>query len=199
MLDWDERYSEPGYAYGTEPNDFLRQHLASLPTGRVLSLAEGEGRNAVFLAEQGFTVSAVDASAVALRKAAELAAQRGVQFDIQVHDLASFAIPPASWPAVVSIFCHIPLAARQRLHAQVVNGLVPGGILLLEAYTPAQLALGTGGPRDAALTMTAAALREELRGLEFLLLKETRRPVLEGKYHTGSGAVVQCLARKPVA
>lgn len=195
--DWDARYACDEYVYGTAPNDFLRAHVGDLTPGRTLSLAEGEGRNAVFLAEAGHRVTAVDASAVGLAKARRLAAERGVTLETVVADLADYEIAPAHWDNMVSIFCHIPPAARARLHRQVVAGLRAGGMLLLEAYTPAQIGRGTGGPPVPELTMTVESLRRELAGLEFLHAAELEREVREGRYHTGPGAVVQVLARKP--
>ena len=194
---WDERYAEDDYVYGTEPNDFLRAAVANVPRGRALCLAEGEGRNAVFLAQQGFDVLAVDSSAVGLQKAQRLAEDRGVQIETLVADLADYAIDPDSWDLIVSIFCHLPPDVRRRLHAEVVAGLRPGGVFILEAYTPAQLEWGTGGPPTAELMMTREALTEELEGLEFEEAVERERDVIEGRFHTGRGAVVQVLAHKP--
>ncbi|WP_018170043.1 cyclopropane-fatty-acyl-phospholipid synthase family protein [Thioalkalivibrio sp. ALMg9] len=194
---WDERYAEDDYVYGTEPNDFLRAAVANVPRGRALCLAEGEGRNAVFLAQQGFDVLAVDSSAVGLQKAQRLAEDRGVQIETLVADLADYAIEPDSWDLIVSIFCHLPPDVRRRLHAEVVAGLRPGGVFILEAYTPAQLEWGTGGPPIAELMMTREALTEELDGLEFEEAVERERDVIEGRFHTGRGAVVQVLAHKP--
>ncbi|WP_019594236.1 bifunctional 2-polyprenyl-6-hydroxyphenol methylase/3-demethylubiquinol 3-O-methyltransferase UbiG [Thioalkalivibrio sp. ALM2T] len=194
---WDERYAEDDYVYGTEPNDFLRAAVANVPRGRALCLAEGEGRNAVFLAQQGFEVLAVDSSAVGLQKAQRLAEDRGVQIETLVADLADYAIEPDSWDLIVSIFCHLPADVRHRLHTEVVAGLRPGGVFILEAYTPAQLEWGTGGPPTAELMMTREALTEELDGLEFEEAVERERDVIEGRFHTGRGAVVQVLAHKP--
>ena len=190
---WDQRYSEPDYAYGTEPNDFLRAMVGRLPPGRLLSLGEGEGRNAVWLAGQGFVVTAVDSSAVGLNKARRLAAERGVRIETCHADLAEFPIETEAWDAVVSIFCHLPPALRRQVHRRVVQGLRPGGMLLLEAYTPRQLAFGTGGPPLAEMTMDLIGLRSELAGLELLHAEELEREVREGRYHTGQGAVVQLL------
>ena len=194
---WDERYAEDDYVYGTEPNDFLRAAVANVPRGRALCLAEGEGRNAVFLAQQGFDVLAVDSSAVGLQKAQRLAEDREVQIETLVADLADYAIEPDSWDLIVSIFCHLPPDVRRRLHAEVVAGLRPGGVFILEAYTPAQLEWGTGGPPTAELMMKREALTEELEGLEFEEAVERERDVIEGRFHTGRGAVVQVLAHKP--
>ncbi len=193
---WDQRYNREDYVYGTEPNDFLRQHVTSLPAGRVLCLAEGEGRNAVFLAQQGFQVTAVDASSVGLQKAQRLARQRGVDIETVHADLANFVIEPQRWDAIVSIFCHVPASIREMLHRQVVMGLREGGVLLLEAYTPKQIEYGTGGPPVPELTMQLSDLKQELAGLQFDHGVELDRDVVEGEFHTGIGAVVQVLAIK---
>lgn len=194
---WDERYSEPGFAYGTEPNDFLRQMQERIPSGRVLCLGEGEGRNAVYLAQQGYAVTAVDASSVGLNKARDLARERGVSIETAHSDLAHVDIEPGYWSGIVSVWCHVPKLLRERLHRQVVSGLVPGGVLILEAYTPAQLQWGTGGPPTAELMMQLSDLREELAGLTFEHALELERDVHEGRYHNGHSAVVQIVAIKP--
>lgn len=194
---WDERYSDEEYVYGTEPNDFLVEHYKRIPKGRVLCLADGEGRNSVFLAEQGYEVTAVDSSSVGLVKGKKLAAERGVKVEYIHADLAGFNIEPNHWQGVVSIFAHIPPDARKRIHRQVVDGLVPGGVLILEAYTPKQLEYGTGGPKVAEMTMDLGRLEPELIGLHFERAEEFDRDVVEGKYHTGLGAVVQVIAVKP--
>ena len=195
-MNWDARYSEPGYAYGTAPNDFLREMAGRIPPGPVLCLAEGEGRNAVFLAEQGHAVTAVDASSVGLAKAATLARARAVGLETVHADLADFAIKEGAWAGIVTVFAHLPPALRARLHAAVVKGLRPGGAYLLEAYTPRQLAFGTGGPPDVSLLMTADALRQELAGLELEICREVERDVVEGRFHSGRAAVVQVLGRR---
>lgn len=196
-ISWDERYAEKEFAYGVKPNDFLVEMVERLPKGRVLCLCEGEGRNAVYLAEQGYQVTAVDASSVGMAKAQRLAAQRGVDIETVVADLADYDIPADTFDAVVSIFCHVPKALRQKVHQQVLNGLKANGVLLLEAYFPKQLEFGTGGPPTAELMMDLQSLKIELQGLELLHAEEKVREVVEGKYHTGQGAVVQIIARKP--
>jgi SAM-dependent methyltransferase len=194
---WDERYSAPDYFYGTEPNDFLREQAAAIPAGGgVLCLAEGEGRNAVFLASLGLHVVALDQSGEGLRKTLKLAAVRNVAVATIQADLASYAIEPGRWDAVVSIWCHLPSALRGRVHAQVVAGLKPGGVFLLEAYRPEQLRFGTGGPKEADLMPTLAQLRQELAGLDFRHLVELEREVHEGQGHSGKSAVVQVIARR---
>jgi SAM-dependent methyltransferase len=193
---WDVRYSDAEYVYGTAPNEFLASVADQIPRGKVLSLAEGEGRNAVYLAELGCKVLGVDASAVGLSKAQRLANERGVTIETRVADLADFHIKPDSWDAIVSIFCHLPSGIRRSVHHKVVAGLRPGGVFVLEAYTPTQLKLKTGGPPTADMLMTLKLLRTELAGLRFIHARELEREVIEGKFHTGRGAVVQVVAVK---
>ena len=196
MNPWDERFSRPGYAYGTEPNAFLASVAHRIPPGRVLSLGDGEGRNGVYLATRGFEVVAVDASTVGLAKARQLAADRGVTLRTVHADLADFDLGAVCWSGIVSIFCHLPPDLRERVHRQVVAGLAPGGVLVLEAYTPRQLEYRTGGPPVLELLMTLDALRAELAGLELLTGQEVEREVVEGSLHTGLAHVVQVVARR---
>jgi len=194
---WDERYATPEYVYGTEPNDFLASVARRIPPGRVLSIADGEGRNGVFLATLGYDVTSVDASAVGLAKAVQLAATRDVRLTTQVVDLADYVIEPGAWTGIVSIFVHLPPALRRRVHAEVVRGLAPGGVFILEAYSPDQLRHGTGGPSNPELLPTLDTLRAELKGLELVHAVALERQVREGAFHNGLSAVVQVLARKP--
>ncbi len=197
---WDQRYGNAdGFVFGTEPNDFLRTVADRIPAGPVLCLAEGEGRNAVFLAQRGHAVTAVDLSAAGLDKARELAAQRGVTLATEVADLSRYTIAPGAWSGIVAIFMHLPPALRRDVLARAAAGLRPGGVFVMEAYTPAQLAFGTGGPKDAALLPTLELLRAELPGLEFVHGAELERDVIEGGGHTGRAAVVQVVARRPAA
>jgi hypothetical protein len=194
---WDERFNTTEYVYGTDPNAFLANVITQMPTGRTLCIAEGEGRNAVFLAGHGHDVVAVDASTVGLAKAQRLASERSVTIETVVADLAHFEIAAESWDAIVSIFAHVPADIRKPLHRKIVQGLRSGGMLVLEAYTPEQIKLGTGGPPVPELTMNLDILREELDGLVFQHAVELQRDVIEGRFHTGKGAVVQMVAIKP--
>lgn len=196
-MKWDERYATPDYVYGRKVNEFLQAQAAQLPSGRILSLGEGEGRNAVFLAQQGFRVCAVDASAVGLEKARTLAAEQGVEIETVRAELADFELGEEQWDGIVSIFCHLPPETRRKVHHDVARALKPNGVFLLEAYTPKQLEFGTGGPPAADLLLDADTLRDELWGMQFQLLQETEREVLEGSLHTGLGSVLQAIAVKP--
>lgn len=195
---WEERYSSTAeYVYGTDPNTFLVGSVAGLSPGRALCLAEGEGRNAVYLAEQGYSVTSVELTSAGVEKTLALAEARGVSVDAHQGDLASFELGTSAYDLVVSIFAHCDEATRIGLHRRVVDALAPGGLLVLEAYTPAQIGRGTGGPQEASLTMDLARLTVELEGLTFLHAAELVRPVIEGPLHTGDGAVVQVVAEKP--
>ena len=192
---WDERYAVEEYVYGMEPNTFLAEH-AQMLAGPVLSLAEGEGRNAVFLATEGLDVLGVDASEVGLMKARKLAAFHGLAIRTQQGDLASYEPPAESFGAVVSIFAHLPSDVRERLYPLVERSLKPGGIFLLEAYTPEQLPRGTGGPKDPDMLLNQADLEHAFPNCEVLLAREVEREVVEGSLHTGMASVVQFIARK---
>lgn len=199
MSFWDQRYSEDGFAYGEQPNDFVREQANKIAPGPVLCIAEGEGRNAVFLAERGLQVHAMDLSPVGLEKAQALAARHGVTITTEAGDLATYDLGVARWSAIVAIWAHLPPALRRDLNRRVVQALRPGGVFMLEAYTPRQLEMpGVGGPtgEGGAMLMTLAALRDELEGLTFEVGQELVREVHEGRYHEGESAVVQVLARR---
>jgi len=198
-MDWDERYSEVGFAYGTAPNEFLVSVVDRIPHGRILSLAEGEGRNAVYLASLGYEVTGVDGSEVGLRKAQELAVQRRVAIATVHADLGEFAIDPARWEGIIAIYCHLPSAIRAPLHRAAVRGLKPGGVFVLEAFSKEQLNYGTGGPQSLDMLMSLDELKRELAGLEFIHAVQVERDVREGSRHTGLASVVQILGVKPGA
>ena len=195
---WEERYGAEAFAYGTAPNEFLEENIDALPHGAVLCLAEGEGRNAVFIASTGRSVSSIDLSPAGVAKTLRLASERGVTVQAAIGDLATADLGTNSVDAVVSIFAHVPSAVRIEITSRrVVEALRPGGVILLEAYTPGQIGRTTGGPQVEDLTMSLAQLREELAPMEFLHGVELERSVVEGLFHTGLGAVVQVIARKP--
>lgn len=193
---WDKKYSATEYVYGTEPNDFLRERFAEIPMGPVLCLADGEGRNSVFLAQQGYDVTAIDQSIEGIKKGQRLAADRGVSVKAICGDLADFDFGQEKWAGIVSIFCHLPSPFRQSVHAKAVKGLKPGGVFLLEAYRPEQLQNDTGGPPIERLLIRKQDLQGELSPLHFKYLADVDREIIEGKGHRGLGAVVQAIAVK---
>ncbi|MDO5653749.1 MAG: class I SAM-dependent methyltransferase [Brachymonas sp.] len=194
---WNTRYQNEAYFYGTEPNSFLEEHWKLLGTP-VLSLSEGEGRNAVFLASHGLDVLGVDLSDIGLEKARKLAASRGLRIETQVADLAMYEPATAHYGGVVSIFAHLPSSVRQRLCPLVEQALKPGGVVVMEAYAESQLARDTGGPKNPDMLMTVDKIRAEFPNLEPVLLHETERDVREGEGHTGLASVIQFIGRKAI-
>ena len=195
---WDRRYGESGFAYGTEPNAFLVSQCDRLPrSGRALAVADGEGRNGVWLAQQGLEVLSVDSSGVGLQKARALAAERGVAITTEQADLFAWAWPGAAFDCVVSVFAHFPPAERPRMHRAMFDALKPGGLLLLEAFNPNQLQYQSGGPPVLEMLYAAVMLRGDFAGAEVLLLEECVTDLKEGPYHHGPGAVVRMVARRP--
>jgi len=195
---WNHRYqSDDNYVFGTTPNDFLVECTPHLPLGPVLCLAEGEGRNAVHLARHGYDVTAVDQSSIGLQKARDLAAKDGVSITTTLADLADFEITPSTWSAIVSIFCHLPSPLRQAVHTRAAAGLIPGGMIVLEAYSPAQVNFKTGGPLAAPeLLMSLETVRQEFPGIEWDIARSIEREVIEGSGHTGLAAVTQLRGRR---
>ncbi len=197
-MNWDERYSEPGYTYGTEPNDFLISTADTVtPGGRILCLAEGEGRNAVYLASLGYEVTGVDGSEVGLRKAQALARERGVTITTIHADLGTFEIGSEQWDGIIACYCHVPSVIRIPLHQAAVRGLKPGGIFVLEAFSQEQLAYDTGGPQSLDMLMSLDDIKVELAGLEFRHAVQLEREVREGNRHTGLASVIQIMGIKP--
>jgi len=194
---WDKKYGRDGYLYGTAPNDFLRDHLSVLPKGRILCLADGEGRNSVYLAQQGFDVTAVDQSAVGIEKGRALARDAGVDLQFVVADLADFDMGTARWAGVVSIFCHLPPTLRRDVHNRAAIGLAAGGVMLLEGYRAEQLQHDTGGPPVSELMHKLDDLRRDFNGFEFRHLANVEREIFEGNGHRGLGATAQMIAVKP--
>lgn len=192
---WNNRYTVGGYLYGTEPNSFLAEHC-SLLTGPVLSLSEGEGRNAVFLATRGLDVLGVDISGVALKKAEKLATSREVTIRTRVADLATFEPEQNHYGSVISISAHLPSAIRNRLYPFIERALKADGIIVLEAYSERQLSRTTGGPKDPDMLMTVEKIQREFPNLAPIVLREVEREVSEGEGHTGIASVIQFVARK---
>ncbi len=195
---WDQRFAEPGYKYGTTPNVFLRDQAPRLsPASHVLVPGDGEGRNGVWLAEQGHVVTSVDNSKVGLQKACDLAASRGVALGTELVDLADWVPPVSSFDAVVLIFTHLPDAIRKRAHRNLAHGVRSGGWLILEAFHPAQLAHTSGGPKDVDLLYAPARLVADFDGLVSPVLTWDGEVMLdEGDDHQGLAHVTRWVAQK---
>jgi cyclopropane fatty-acyl-phospholipid synthase-like methyltransferase len=195
---WNERYSEPGYLFGTEPAAFLRREAMRLSAGETaLCVADGEGRNAVYLAGRGLSVTAMDASDVAVDKARALAETRGVTVDFHLADIATWDWDARQYDVVVGIFFQfVGPALRDEIFAGMVRALAPGGVLLVHGYTPAQLAHNTGGPRALENLYTAELLRDRFRDLDLLHLAEYEADLSEGSRHVGRSALIDFVAQR---
>lgn len=192
---WNTHYSANEYAYGTEPNDFLKEQ--TFPSnGKILCLAEGEGRNSVYLAKQGYDVTGVDFSVAGIEKINRLAEENGVEVTTICADLAEFDCGENNWDGIVLIFAHLPVAVREKVHHQLYNALKPGGKLVLEAYRLAQLEYQTGGPKSLDLLYSKELLATDFNLFRKLSIEEKTRDVHEGKYHFGTAAVVQVVGVK---
>jgi 2-polyprenyl-3-methyl-5-hydroxy-6-metoxy-1,4-benzoquinol methylase len=195
---WDERYAGDEYLFGTEPNCFLVSQQHILKSGMsCLALADGEGRNGVWLAHQGLQVLSVDASKVALDKANKLAVQSGATLDFELVDLEHWEWGGARFDMVVAIFIQFaPPALREQMFANIKHCLKPGGMLLLQGYTPRQLKYKTGGPPVADNMYTETILRVAFDDMEWLHFAEHDKEIREGAGHSGMSALIDLVARK---
>ena len=196
---WQTRYATPEYAFGKSPNYFLESCKRLLPrSGRALAVADGEGRNGVWLAEQGLDVVSIDFSPTAQRKAKALAAERDVKVAFELVDVHNWNYPSAAFDVVAEIFTQFSNPAdRARKWAGMLKALKPGGLLIIQGYTPKQLEYGTGGPKEIENLYTRAMLEQEFGGLRELSLVEEERDIHEGTSHGGISAVINLTARKP--
>jgi SAM-dependent methyltransferase len=196
---WNQRFAGEDYLFGREPNEYLRAQAPLLaPGSRVLCVADGEGRNSVWLARQGLQVDAFDISPVGVAKARRLAAEAGVSIDYSVSDCDQWPWPQAGYGAVVAVFVQFAEPAmRERLFANMVRALQRGGLLILQGYTPGQLAYKTGGPGELSHLYTAELLREAFKSLEIIELVDYEAELNEGARHAGRSALIGLVARKP--
>ncbi len=197
---WNERYDTPDYVFGTEPADFLLTHADHLKPGlKGLAVADGEGRNSVFMAQKGVETLAMDMSSNALAKAKKLADARGVAVAHVEASVTDWAWAPAAFDLVVAVFIQfLAPADRDQVFAGMIETLKPGGILMLHGYRPEQLAYGTGGPKAEENLYTEALLRDRFAGLEILALESYDREIDEGVGHSGMSALIDLVARKPL-
>lgn len=195
---WNERYSQPGFLFGIDPAAFLVEQQTYLKRGeKALAIADGEGRNSVFMAEKGMIVTAQDASDVAIDKAQGFASSREARVNYQLADLRSWDWPDAEFDLAVAIFIQFAEPAfRDKIFAGLKKSLKPGGVLLLHGYTPKQIEYGTGGPPTAATMYTTELLQDGFADMEILRLEEYDKHIDEGKGHSGISALIDLVARK---
>lgn len=196
---WQERYSTPEYAFGKEPNAFLARCRPLLPkSGKALAVADGEGRNGVWLAKQGLDVLAIDFSPAALAKARTLAAENNVAVTFIEADVHAWDYPEGAFDVVVEIFTQFsPPADRARKWAGMRRALKPGGLLIVQGYTPKQLDYGTGGPKQVEQLYTREMLESAFGDFDTVVIEEEEGELHEGASHSGMSAVIGLTARKP--
>ncbi|RME15760.1 MAG: class I SAM-dependent methyltransferase [Alphaproteobacteria bacterium] len=196
---WNDRFNTPEYIFGTAPAAFLVDHADWLVPGATgLAVADGEGRNSVFMAERGVVTTAMDMSENALAKARALAAERGVQVDYRLGSVTDWDWDAVQYDIVAAIFIQfLGPEARAQVFDGMMRALKPGGVLLLHGYTPEQIAHGTGGPPQVENLYTEALLREAFAPLEIVELRSYERELDEGRGHSGRSALIDMVARKP--
>ena len=199
--DWDARFAREDYLFGTAPNEFLVSCRALIgDSARVLCVADGEGRNSVWLASQGLEVVAFDASPVGVAKARRLAGERGVTVRYDVADADGWGWPKEAFDVVAAIYIQFaPPEMRRRIFRRVREALRPGGLFLLEGYRLEQMGYGTGGPRVPEQLYTEAQLRDELAAFALEEIRSYDAVIDEGPAHSGMSAVIDVIARRPGA
>lgn len=195
---WDEKFSREGYFYGFEPNVFIESKTSLLaPKAKILCLGEGEGRNAVYLADKGFEVTALDASAIGMTKAISLAAKRGVSFNVELLDLEQWN-PQEKYDAVLTSYLHLEEPLRTQAFRKAVSCLNPKGYFIGEFFSLNQIPRDSGGPKKPSLLYTLASLESifTIQGCEILYLEECDVPLDEGNGHQGDALVIRVIVKK---
>jgi cyclopropane fatty-acyl-phospholipid synthase-like methyltransferase len=195
---WNERYSKPDYHFGTEPNEFLKSQAHLLKPGmRALAVADGEGRNGVWLAEQGLDVHTIDLSTNGIAKARALAAERDVTMRIEQGDITTWDWPEAAYDVVVAIFIQFsPPPERTKIFAGMKKALKKDGLLLMQGYRPEQNKYETGGPKKVENMYTRALLEQAFGDFSSLVIREHDSVLHEGERHVGLSAVIDLVGRK---
>lgn len=198
---WEDRFGKDEFAYGTEPNDFLKTQIALLQPGKILFAAEGEGRNAVFAAKNGWEVYAFDISQEGKKKALHLALENHVTLDYQIGQLAELDFTPNQMDAIALIYAHFPADIKSNYHQQLDKLLKPGGTIIFEAFSKKHLEYVTsnpnvGGPKDLAMLFSIEEIQHDFPNYEWIYLKEEIIDLHEGIYHNGTGSVIRFVGRK---
>lgn len=194
---WNDRYDEEGFAYGTAPNIYLTSFKDDFTVGtKILVLGDGEGRNGVWLAEQGCEVVSVDYSKIGVNKSQDLAITKGVKFETICADLVTWGWPKDSFDVVVVIYVHFPPGVREQIHLRVIDALKSGGKLIMECFALDQLDYSSGGPPLFEMLYSAEMMENDFKLLEIQQLEESIIELNEGKYHCGEGAVIRLMATK---
>jgi SAM-dependent methyltransferase len=193
---WNDRYSQEAYAYGTAPNQFLKEQLDLLPAGKALFVAEGEGRNAVYAASIGWQSFAFDSSEAAKNKALLLAYNKKVSINYEVADANDVEYEQAAMDLIVLIYAHFPESIRHNVNTRLLQFLRPGGRILIEGFHTSQLGKASGGPKDLSMLYTKEKIAEDFVGMQTQLLEEKSVVLEEGPYHNGEASVLRYIGIK---
>lgn len=193
---WDKRYAEADFAYGCEPNVFLKENISKITNKKILFPAEGEGRNAVFVAQQGYDVSAFDTSEEGQKKAIQLAQNCKTSIDYKVGFLEDLNYSENEFDAIVLIYAHVPAEIRKKFHHKLLSLLKPNGTIIFEAFGKEQLKYTSGGPKDIKMLFSEEEIKEEFPNVQFSVLETIETELNEGKYHIGKANVVRFIAIK---
>lgn len=194
---WNQRYNAKEYAYGKAPNQFIKENAGFLsPQSKLLCIAEGEGRNAVYLATLGHQVTALDFSELALEKTKALAAENNVGVQVIQADLTEYVFDAEAWDGVIAVFAHFNSTLRHTVHQQIVTALKPGGKLLLTAYDKKQIEKNTGGPRDTDMLYSATEALQDFEVFSELTVSKKNYYISEGAFHKGDSVVIEVLGKK---
>lgn len=198
---WNDRYSNEEFAYGEEPNNYLKEQLEKLHPGTILFPAEGEGRNAIFAARLGWEVSAFDISAEGRNKAIRLAETNNVTIDYQVGELESLNFTENQFDAIALIYAHFPAEIKSSIHKQLDKYLRKGGIIIFEAFSKKHLEYlakndKVGGPKDIESLFSIEEIKNDFPDYEIIKLEEKEIELNEGLFHNGKGSVIRFVGRK---
>jgi SAM-dependent methyltransferase len=194
---WDERYSSNEFAYGTEPNIYFKNELDKLAPGNLLLPGDGEGRNSVYAAKNGWKVDAIDFSRVAKEKALKLAEENSVKINFEVADLSEYYPKTNYYDAAAIIFLHLNPEIRNDVHSRIVDSLKPGGKLILEVYEKEQLGKDSGGPQNIDMLYSKEELEDDFKLMKIIVLEKKIITLNESVYHKGEAAVLRLIAVKP--
>lgn len=198
---WNDRYSKEGFAYGDQPNDYLKEQLNKLTAGKILFPAEGEGRNAIFAAKLGWKVSAFDISEEGKKKALQFAQANNVSIDYQVGELQKLNYSPNQFDAIALVYAHFPAGIKSPYHEMLTKFLRKGGVIIFEAFSKKHLDYISrdekmGGPRDSASLFSIEEIKSDFANCEFIELEEKEIELREGAFHQGLGSVIRFVGRK---
>jgi len=193
---WDQRYADEEYVYGTTPNEFFKQELDKLAPGKILIPAEGEGRNAVYAAENGWDVWAFDQSEEGMKKALRLASRRNVTIEYHLQDFETIECPDNYYDAIALVFVHSHQLKRQAIHRNLIRFLKPGGTLILIGYSKEQLHYGSGGPKEESMLFSLDEVKDDFSRLNIISLVKLETQMDEGNFHRGKASVIQLVVAK---